>query len=141
MRDASVVAAKQVNRAKAAGSDYEAGVASPQADWQRNTLASDARRKVGLDEAEKAGRWKTNVAKTSSAEWQKRTLAFGSSRYTDGVEKNADKYANYIQKAAPIINSSQAQIAAMPNATADDNKKRMLTNFDNMKKLKGAQYM
>jgi hypothetical protein len=134
VKDAASISQKQVTRAVAASSDYAAGVQNPETSWKAATLKADAKRKAALAASEAEGRWAKRVGQTSEEDWKNKAATVGAARFGPGVEANKDKIDKFWAVQQPKIASLQSQVKAMPEATEEQRKARLLANFEGMKK-------
>ena len=84
--------AKWARRAGAAGSDYQAGVASPRTSQSGAAIASKELYAQGVNAAIAQGSYEKGLAKSGDAKWQKGVREKGVSRYSQGVTGAQDEY-------------------------------------------------
>jgi len=134
VKPAADISAKQIRRATAAAGDYAAGVQAPSVDWKAATLKADPKRKANLEAAEREGRWAKRVQQLSTADWQSKAATIGAERYAPGITAAADKVQGFWNIQQPKLDTLQKTVKAMPDATEEQRKARLLANFEGMKK-------
>ena len=133
MKNANAVAQKWRDRLQNASEEMKAGVQSvTQAPGQLAAQKADVM-KARLMDALNSGKWQRKVSAVSLADWQQAMLNVGIPRVATGAAEKVAKVEKFMTKFLPFVDNVKKQIAAMPNATDQDRKNRMLKNFDLMK--------
>lgn len=91
-KDIASIAAKFVQRAGAAASDYSAGVKSPSKDWATAAGAAEDAYKQGVTAAAARGAFGKGVAAAGTAKWQANAVNVGAGRYPQGVANANSAY-------------------------------------------------
>jgi hypothetical protein len=99
-KDIASIAAKFVQRAGAAASDYSAGVKSPSRDWATAAGAAEDAYKQGVTAAAARGAFGKGVAAAGTAKWQNNAVNVGAGRYPQGV---ANANAAYQKGFGPML--------------------------------------
>lgn len=101
--DPNRVADKWKRKASASVEDYRQGVENPRVDWKTATLNASDVWKEAVMQAAQLDLFRKGVNRVSTEEWKKKASELGSRRYAEGVQANADKYAQRIAKVLAIL--------------------------------------
>lgn len=134
VKSASEISEKQIRRATAAQPDYISGVQGAGADWKANALKANAKRKANLAAAEAAGKWEKRMNALAPSDWENKATNVGAGRFVEGINANKDKIDRFWNVQTPQLDALSKAISAMPEATEAEREKRLLANFQAMKK-------
>lgn len=91
---------------------------------------------AGVQRAVESGKWQEGLASVSLEEWKTATAEKGVQRLVSGATAAEGKVVEFMSQLLPYTERVSAQIAAMPSATQEDRRQKMLTNFDLMTQFK-----
>lgn len=130
------IAAKQVRRAQEASQDYIAGVqAVTEAPGVKAVRKKDKLRANFLASVDN-GKWEANTSAVTREEWQDKTVRKGGERYARGVEESKEAIMAFHEEFQPFVQQVKRELDAMPDATPEQRKAKMVANFDKMSKFK-----
>jgi len=99
-KDIASIAAKFVQRAGAAASDYAAGVKTTTKDWATAAAGAEPAYKQAVVEAAGRGAFGKGVAAAGTAKWRDNAVNVGATRYPGGV---ANANAAYQKGFGPML--------------------------------------
>lgn len=94
---------KWVNRASAAGADYQAGVQNPRRDWADATSAAAPNYAAGVQAAIADGRFASGVTEAGTDKWKRKAADVGANRFPTGVTAARPDYANGVKPFLDVI--------------------------------------
>jgi hypothetical protein len=112
----TVIVAKYVARASAAGQAYIDGINNPRQDWQTSTAASANVWAAGVQGAITDGRFVKGVQLAGDAKWSSRSTTVGAQRYPGGITAGQQAYSNGIQPYLTLL----ASLTLPPRAPKGD---------------------
>ena len=116
MKSADEYAKKYVSVTPSRQTQYQAGVTSPLNDWATNTKAAVDNYTQGVQASIANNSFAKGVAKTTTADWQDKTLKLGVSRWGPGVTAAQDSYASGIA----MVVSTLSSLTLSPNYPKGD---------------------
>jgi len=124
---ADAMAAKQKQRASAAGDAYSTGVQNPRKDPIARMKASVKTYVNAMQKALAEGAWEKAVANIDEAQMYAILAALGSTAYVNGVNAKSVKYASKMAKVQPLLAAAVAQLDAMDTSTDAAREQKMIT--------------
>ena len=85
IRSTKEIAEKWARVAPTRATDYENGIKKPLRDWEANAVAAESAWEEGVSKAVSEKRFAKGVAKAGTEKWQRRTLAKGPRRWSEGI--------------------------------------------------------
>ena len=129
---------RQIDTLSAVGaSNYRVGIAGPKRDPIAAGIAAQDRYEAQMRKDEVLKRRKTELEKTSMAEWYKYSSELGANRLVEGVTKREAKVGDFIRAFQPMLSEHVSRIDTLPDVTDGDRENRMLENLRGLKALKG----
>lgn len=99
-------AQRWANRTAAATGDYQAGIASPRASWQQQTIAAKDAHKAAVTAALADDRFAKGVAKAGDGKWQRNAAGKGAERFGPGAAAGIQDYETGVQKYLGVIENT-----------------------------------
>lgn len=134
VKDAAASATKFVNRAQAAGGDYQKAVASAGDQWQSKTAAATDSFAAGVNDAISRGAFAKGVQRAGGAKYAANASGKGAQRYPQGVSMAGPAW----QAGAQPYLDSMASLNLPPRRPRGDpgNLARVQAIMDNNRKLR-----
>lgn len=130
--DAMAIAEKQLRRAQAATSDYQAGIENvTEAPTHRAARKKDKYR-AGVQAALDSGKYEEGLMAVGLEEWKDAAKKKGGDRYASGVAASAPKVQAFWAEFAPFQEAAKKEIDALPDATLDQRLQKMVANAKKM---------
>jgi len=137
MKDTAAIAAKFVQRAQAAGSEYKGGVAGKGAKWQSNTAASEDTYGQAVTAAVGRRAFSRGVAKAGAAKYETKASDIGATRYPQGVAGAGAAYAAGFEPYAGVLKGVALAPRAPKGAPQNLERVRAVTEALHNKKISG----
>lgn len=137
-KDPANSAKKYAKNTAAAGDEWLEGFKNPKRDPRAAAAASAGKWEARLNEAIKAKRFGTNVAKYNADEAIANAEAVGKDNYTRGTVQRLPKVTRKMVALAKVQVAIDAHLVTMPNVTAADREARALYQMREMAKAKGT---
>lgn len=130
------VAAKWAQRAQGATQALQDGINNVQTAPGALAAAKQDKMLQNLTAAITSGKWANNVSAVTLQQWKDSMLTKGVQRYGAGVSAAQPKMQAFMTKLLPFQANIQAQLAAMPDLTLQDNIQRAVFMMTEMAKFK-----
>lgn len=135
---AEKITKKQVENASRSTESYKDGVMNPRRGAATAALAAAPKRAEAVRISEENKDWEKSMAKVSDDYVKKRAVEIGAPRYAPGIKGAEEKTLKFWRGFKPILDTIEAEVAAMPDVTDADREARMVANVRLMKKAKGT---
>lgn len=137
MKDTATIAAKFVQRAGAAGSEYKSGVVGKGAKWQGATLAAADTYGQAVTAAVGRGAFARGVSKAGGAKYEEKASVIGSTRYGQGVAGSQAAYATGFEPYAGVLKGVALSPRAPKGSPQNLERVRQVTDALHNKKISG----
>ena len=104
---ASEIAEKWANVTPGRASYYEAGVTSPEEDWEKNAAAQASTYKAAVQAADIDKRFSGGVHKAGTAKWQRKAKDVGVGRFGTGVSAAQGDMSTGVEPYVAVINATE----------------------------------
>lgn len=131
------IAKKYVTRAGAAASDYQSGVQAPRQDWATATESASTTYAAGVQAAIGRNAFSRGVAAAGTAKWQRKALAVGPTRYTQGVQAAQGDYASKFAPFRDVLSNLNLPPRAPKGDPANINRVAAIAQALHSKKING----
>lgn len=136
-RDAAKVTAKQIRNAQNGAQSYVEGVQDVKDAPGKKAARKKDKYKANVNAA--VDKWAENVEAVSLDEWQRAASGKGAERFAPGIEAARDKISAFHAEFQPFVAQVKAELDAMPDATPEQRKQKMLANVEKMSKFKRSR--
>ena len=121
-------AEKLIQRAKAAAPFIAAQVAKVTVAPTESAIAAIPKMQTNFNSAVSSGKVERGLRRVTLPEWKRAMIEKGVPRISQGLDQARDKITAFNREFYPHLERVQAQIAAMPSTTLEDNIARMVFN-------------
>jgi len=137
MKDTATIAAKFVQRAQAAGSEYKSGVAGKGAKWASNAAAAEDTYGQGVTAAVGRRAYSKGVSKAGAAKYETKASDIGATRYPQGVASSGAAYQAGFEPYAGVLKGVALAPRAPKGAPQNLERVRAVTEALHNKKISG----
>lgn len=131
------IAKKFVVRAGAAATDYQAGIQAPRQDWATATEGAATTYAAGVQAAIGRNAFARGVANAGTAKWQRKALAVGPTRYTQGVQAAQGDYASKFAPYRDVLSNINLPPRAPKGDPSNINRVAAIASALHSKKISG----
>ncbi len=131
------IAKKYVTRAGAAATDYQSGIQAPRQDWATATEGAATTYAAGVQAAIGRNAFARGVANAGTAKWQRKALAVGPTRYTQGVQAAQGDYASKFAPFRDVLSNLNLPPRAPKGDPANINRVASIAQALHSKKING----
>lgn len=124
--DAEDWAAKQIERAKAAGNTWAKAVVKPRRDPVEAALKAAAKRKDRLEQSIRDGKWEKAMARVDKDAMYDTIEKVGASGFSKGIEVREAKIKSRVKELQPMVEGLAEAIDDMPDGTDSEREARLL---------------
>ena len=135
-RDPRKVAEKQIRRAQEASQDYVDGIKGVTEAPGLKAVKKKDKMKANFLKSLDDGKYERNTAAVSLQDWQAAAETKGAPRYSSGVEAARNDIIAFQEEFQPFVDGVKRELDAMPDATPEQRKAKMLANFEKMSKFR-----
>lgn len=121
-------AAKLIQRAKAAAPFIAAQVAKVTVAPTESAVAAIPKMQTNFNSAVASGKVERGLRRVSLSDWKSAMIEKGVPRISQGLDQAQSKIVAFNREFYPHLERVQAEIAAMPSTTLEDNIQRMVHN-------------
>ena len=137
MKDTATIAAKYVQRAGAAGSEYKTGVTGKGQKWASNAAAANDTYNQGVTAAAGRGAYGKGVTRAGGAKYETKASGVGATRYPQGVSGAAPDYQAGFEPYAAVLKGVSLAPRAPKGSPQNLERVRAVTEALHNKKISG----
>ncbi|MBU2685575.1 MAG: hypothetical protein KKF27_20230 [Gammaproteobacteria bacterium] len=127
---------KLISRAKAATSTLADQIRKVTVSPTQTAADNIDKMRANFNAAIDSGKVERGLRRVSLQDWQKAMIERGIPRIASGLDASRGKIVEFNRQFYPFLERVQAEVAAMPNLTLDDNINRMVHNVREIAKFK-----